>query len=97
MRQKRLMDRPQIYEWNEAKRAANLDKHGIDFADAEKFGWAEARVYLDARRDYGETRFQAFARLGEVACVMVFTRRGGRLRVIGMRRANERESTRHGL
>lgn len=24
-----------IYEWDEAKRATNLEKHGLDFADAQ--------------------------------------------------------------
>ena len=33
-----------IYEWDEAKRAANRRKHGIDFEDVNSFVWETAEV-----------------------------------------------------
>jgi len=28
-----------LYEWDEDKRKINIEKHGIDFAATEQFGW----------------------------------------------------------
>ena len=45
------------YEWDEAKRQANIRKHGIDFVGIEEV-FAGATVTLpDDRFDYGESRF----------------------------------------
>ena len=45
------------YEWDEDKRASNLVKHGVDFAEVEGFGWKGALTREDRRSDYGEVRF----------------------------------------
>ena len=84
-----------IYEWNAAKRASNLQKHGVDFNDA--IGIFEGLVVAepDERRDYGEVRYHALGRLGESILVVVFTFRGDNLRIISARRANSRERTRY--
>ena len=42
--------------WDEAKRQANLSKHGLDFADAEKVFAGPMVLFEDARKDYGEQR-----------------------------------------
>ena len=39
------------YTWDEAKRSANLAKHGVDFADAERFVWETALVSASLRRE----------------------------------------------
>ena len=31
-----------IFVWDEVKRLANLEKHGLDFADVISFGWETA-------------------------------------------------------
>jgi uncharacterized protein len=49
------------YEWDEAKRKANIAKHGIDFADVALFDWEG----VDDREDYGELREIA---LGFIGC-----------------------------
>ena len=33
-----------IYEWDENKREANLEKHGIDFEQVHLFDWQRAKV-----------------------------------------------------
>lgn len=46
------------YDWDEAKRAANLAERGIDFAAAYDFDWDNATVVPSDRG--GEARFIAF-------------------------------------
>ncbi len=84
-----------IYEWDENKRAANLAKHGVDFATVEDFEWDTAGVEPDTRKVYGEPRFIATGYIGARLHVLVFTPRAGRIRVIGLRKANPREVRRH--
>jgi uncharacterized DUF497 family protein len=43
--------------WDEAKRKANLRKHGFDFADAEAVFVGRTVTFEDDRRAYGEQRF----------------------------------------
>jgi uncharacterized protein len=84
-----------IYEWDENKCAANLAKHGVDFAIVEDFEWDTASVEPDTRKDYGEPRFIATGYIGTHLYVLVFTPRKGRIRVIGLRKANPREVKRY--
>ena len=44
------------FEWDEAKRRANLAKHGVDFADAAEFDWNGAYFGIDDSVDYREER-----------------------------------------
>jgi len=79
------------YEWDENKRAANKAKHGVDFADAERFDWQTAIEVTDSRVPYGEERFIALGHLGKRLHVLIYTRRRGVIRLISLRRANKRE------
>jgi len=83
-------------EWDEAKRAASLAKHGIDFSLAEQFDFEGARIGPDARRDYGEPRFIALGLIGTRCFVLIFTMRGETVRVISLRKANAREIKSYG-
>jgi uncharacterized DUF497 family protein len=83
------------FEWDEAKRAANLAKHGLDFADLARFDWAAAIVIASRRRDYGKDRFQAFALVDGRLSQVTFVRRGLVNRIISFRRASRRERRRH--
>ena len=85
----------ETYEWDEAKRVANLSKHGIDFAHLGSFEWATAMIVLDRRRDYGEARYRSYGRLQDLFCVVIFTLRGETYRIISVRRASRRERTRY--
>jgi uncharacterized DUF497 family protein len=44
------------FTWDERKRAANLHKHGVDFAIVERFEFDTALIVVDDRKDYGEVR-----------------------------------------
>lgn len=45
------------FEWDEDKNDENVRKHGISFADAWMIFDAPMLADVDAREDYGETRF----------------------------------------
>jgi hypothetical protein len=81
------------YEWNETKRRSNLEKHGVDFADAGNFDWETAFIKEDKRADYGEDRFIALGKIGHRLHLVGFTMRGESVRVITLRKANAREET----
>jgi len=79
------------YEWNEGKSAANRAKHGLDFIEAEEFCWDTALETVDDRADYGEERWIALGLIGVRVHVMIYTKRGGNIRIISLRKANKRE------
>jgi uncharacterized DUF497 family protein len=77
------------YEWDEEKRASNLDKHGLDFEAMEGFDWRTADVRPSPRG--GEMRYMATGLIGPRLHVAVYTRRGERARIISLRKAKRRE------
>ncbi len=79
------------FEWDEAKRFANLRKHGVDFARVVAFEWQTSTAYLDRRRHYGELRLIASGFISHRLHILVFTYRGSRIRVISLRKANDKE------
>ncbi|WP_308916135.1 BrnT family toxin [Jannaschia sp. LMIT008] len=82
-------------EWDEAKRRATLRERGLDFADFGSVDWDEAQTGKDTRRNYDEVRFITIVPLGGRLVVVCWTRREDRVRVISMRKANERERRKH--
>ena len=82
--------------WDEAKRAANLVKHGVDFVVLDEFDWSTANIFQDRRRSYGEARFVAHAPIRGRLHVVIFTPRDDLLRIISLRKANSREIRAYG-
>lgn len=80
-----------IYEWDEAKSQANLEKHGLAFEDAETVFEGEVITVTDQRKDYGEPRFASLGTLCGRVVFIAHTARAGKVRIISMRKANERE------
>jgi uncharacterized DUF497 family protein len=78
-------------EWDEAKRRSTLAKRGLDFADVVRFDYDTVVSIPDVRRDYGEQRFNAYGYLDGVLCTYCFTYRNTRMRIISLRKANDRE------
>ena len=80
-----------LIAFDPAKDAINLAKHGLSLADALHFDFDLAQTEIDARHDYGETRYRAFARMDGLGYCLVFTVSGETLRPISYRRAHEKE------
>jgi uncharacterized protein len=79
------------YEWDEAKRLANIERHGVDFMAVRWLDWSCAIILSDRRRDYGEPRRIAYGPIGERLYAVVFTDRASSRRIISIRKANRRE------
>lgn len=79
------------FEWDEAKRLANLDKHGIDFLDVEEVFDGDTVTVEDDRYPYGEPRFVTFGCLQGRVVAVVYTDRGEAMRLISVRKATKYE------
>ena len=79
--------------WDEAKRGANLSKHGFDFVDAEKVFSGITYTIEDRRFDYGEQRFITLGLLRETVVAVAHTEQDQELRIISMRKATRNEQT----
>ena len=79
------------YEWDDAKRQWTLDNRKMDFAEAGDFDMSTAENQVDRRRSYGEVRFVSVGYLHDRLCVLCWTIRNGNVRIISLRKANDRE------
>jgi uncharacterized DUF497 family protein len=83
------------FEWDEAKRQANIEKHGLDFADAvEVFDDAQHFTYTSPVPSE-ERRYVSVGLVRGLLIAVVSTVRGDRLRVISARPARRNERDRH--
>jgi len=80
-------------EWDPAKAAANLRKHGVSFEEAATALADDFAVTgADPDRSTGESRFVTFgASSAGRLLVVAHTERGDRLRIISARPATKRE------
>ena len=79
------------YAWHEEKRCINLEKHGLDFLDADMVLENPLRLEVDSMRN-GECRKQAFAYVFEVLTVLTVAYMPGKVqRIISFRPANKKE------
>ena len=77
--------------WDEAKRRANLRKHGFDFVDAAAVLSGITHVFEDDRFTYNERRFITLGLLKDTVVCIVHTDDTGDVRVISMRKATRYE------
>jgi uncharacterized DUF497 family protein len=80
-------------DYDPAKEAINLAKHGISLAR-----WIDLDIkvtFVDDRYDYGEVRYRAYGFIDGVAYCLAFTSRNGRVRPISLRRAHMKEMRRN--
>ena len=82
-------------EWDEAKRSKRLAERGLDFADVDTVDWTLALTAEDTRIAYAERRFVTVAPIKGRLCVIAWCWRGAAMRVISLRKANDRESKRY--
>ena len=79
------------YEWDEAKRQSNIQKHGIDFIGVEKVFAGKTVTIPDDRFDYGESRFITLGLLMGRVIVIAHTETHEVIRIISVRKATKNE------
>ncbi len=81
------------FEWDTAKAAANLAKHGIAFEEAlVVFADPSRMEEEDTRKHYGETRINTTGMMGTLLVVTItHTSRNGVTRLISARPASRKE------
>lgn len=84
--------RPHVrFEWDEAKRRANLWRHGVDFAEVVEVFAGDPLTYLDDRYDYEEERFLTLGLLKGRVVAIVHTQSDDVTRIISARKAERHE------
>jgi len=78
-------------EFDPAKDAANIAKHGISLAEAERLDWSTAFIEVDDRFAYDELRMAGLGLIGADLFYVVFVEREDVTRVISLRPAEKRE------
>lgn len=76
-------------EWDEHKRLANFEKHGLDFLDASKI-FETTHVAVPSNHS-SEQRFLAIGLLQGRFVTVVYTMRGAAIRIISFRRSRHEE------
>lgn len=84
------------FEWDKQKNKANIEKHGLDFADAHKVFKSPMLVRIDDREDYGEDRWIGIGLMVMRVVVIVFTEpKESTIRIISFRKATTDECRRY--
>jgi uncharacterized DUF497 family protein len=77
-------------KWDEEKRKINLERHGIDFPDAEPL-FDSVYATLSAKPRETEERFRAVGVVEDRIITVVWTPRNGIRRFISVRPASKKE------
>jgi uncharacterized DUF497 family protein len=81
-----------IFEWDESKNRAHIQKHGFDFTEAEEMFRGALLVRPDTREDYGERRWIGIGMVqGRVAFVAFAERPNDTIRIVSLRKADHEE------
>ncbi len=84
------------FGWTETKRVKTLAERAIDFAAVTVAFLDPGRMIVrDARKDYGEERFNMLAKCGSRVFHITFMMRGTVTWIISARKANVREQKRY--
>lgn len=78
------------FEFDPKKSAANLEKHGIDFIDAQAL-WNDPNLIEIDANPYDEVRTIAIGKINKRYWSAVITRRRGKIRIISVRRSRREE------
>ena len=81
-----------MYEWDEAKRKANLNKHGFDFVDAHFVYESSDKLTLASeRKNESRSMDLALVEIAGVLLALVYVIRADVVRVISFRPASSQE------
>lgn len=79
-----------IFEFDNDKSQANLEKHGIDFSDAQAL-WDDQDLLEIQAKTADEPRYLVIGLIGSKHWSAVITYRGEKIRLISVRRSRKRE------
>jgi uncharacterized DUF497 family protein len=79
------------YEWDEAKRRSNIQKHGIGSIGVERAFTGRTITILDDRFEYGESRFITVGLLSGRVVVVAHAETHEVIRIISVRKATKDE------
>ncbi len=79
------------FEWDPAKRIANVRLHGVDFELAARIFEGPVLERHDDRLDYGENRWIAIGMVNAIELTVYYTDRAAARRIISARKANSDE------
>ena len=77
------------YDWGEAKRLSNIEKHGVDFVVAEGFEWDAA--FIRASHTSNEPRLDPIGPIGSRLHALAYSIEPRIVPIISLRQANNRE------
>jgi len=78
--------------WDELKRQANLDKQGLDFADAWMVYSSPDKITLESPRNSEDRKLDlALVDVRGIVLALVYVERGVEVRAISLRRASKTE------
>lgn len=79
------------FEWDEAKRQSNLEKHGVDFLEAALVFEGPVLTVEDRRKNYGERRFVSLGMVDGIVYSITYTKRNNRIRIISTWKGGRKE------
>ena len=79
-----------MFEWDEAKRLINIEKHRLDFEDAGLVFDGRPALHVPAT-SHDEARFASITMIGAKFYTVIWTQRGEHRRIISFRRSRDGE------
>jgi len=81
-----------VFEFDTSKSESNLQKHGIDFIDAQAL-WSDSNLLEIPAKTLDESRFLVIGIIEQKHWSAVVTYRNGKIRLISVRRSRDEEVT----
>ena len=81
------------YEWDDAKRQTNIEKHGLDFQAVDVFEWGSSLSEVSVQ--HGERRIFTLGYIGARLHAVTHVKRGDNIRIISLRKAHRTEERRY--
>lgn len=79
-----------MFDWDEKKRKITLEDRQLDFAKANFVFESPTKMTIESHR-YGESRWKDIAEADGVVFVLIYTYRGGKVRIMSFRPASRKE------
>lgn len=79
------------FEWDEKKNVKNTRERNLPFEVVRLMDFHTAFIEEDTRKDYGERRYVVYGLIGNRLHILCFTPIRNGIRVISLRKANQRE------